>query len=131
PIKILSQEEIQTKRKTSLCFNCDEKFGPGHKCKARMSLLLLDRVTDEYDADIDSTPDEHLDIDQLVEALPTIRLHALIGKMSPKTVRLTGTINGNYVQVLIDGESTHNFIQEQLAVYPALPITPSKHFTTR
>ncbi|GAV74635.1 RVP_2 domain-containing protein [Cephalotus follicularis] len=45
--------------------------------------------------------------------------------------RVTSTINGNYVQVLSEGGSTHNFFQEQLAVYPGLPITPSKHFTVQ
>ncbi|KAJ0096004.1 hypothetical protein Patl1_15455 [Pistacia atlantica] len=41
---------------------------------------------------------------------------------------MTGVIQGMDVQVLIDGGSTHNFIQERVARYLNIPIMPSKHF---
>jgi len=33
PFKRLSQAEMQSRREKGLCFNCDEKFSPGHRCK--------------------------------------------------------------------------------------------------
>ncbi|KAL0404604.1 UNVERIFIED_CONTAM: hypothetical protein Sradi_2101200 [Sesamum radiatum] len=40
-IRRLSPKEMQHRRAQGLCFNCDEKFGPGHRCKAKQFLLLL------------------------------------------------------------------------------------------
>ena len=39
--KCLSPVELQSCRERSLCYNCDEKFFPSHKCKALPQLLLL------------------------------------------------------------------------------------------
>lgn len=41
PIKHLTWDEMQNRRTQGLCFNCDEKFTPGHRCK-RQLLLWLD-----------------------------------------------------------------------------------------
>ncbi|KAG8635078.1 hypothetical protein MANES_17G118357v8 [Manihot esculenta] len=41
PLKRLNWEEMQNRRTAGLCFNCDEKFTPGHRC-AKPQLLLLD-----------------------------------------------------------------------------------------
>lgn len=43
-----------------------------------------------------------------------ISLNSLAGHIAPETLRLVGTISGQQVLILIDGGSTHNFIQEQL-----------------
>uniref|UniRef100_A0A6N2LI86 Alcohol dehydrogenase-like N-terminal domain-containing protein n=1 Tax=Salix viminalis TaxID=40686 RepID=A0A6N2LI86_SALVM len=39
-MKRLSWEEMQKKRAQGLCFNCEEKFTPGHRCKGPQLLLL-------------------------------------------------------------------------------------------
>jgi len=44
--KILSSTEINERRQKGLCFFCDEKFFPGHKCGGSKSLYLLE-VEDE------------------------------------------------------------------------------------
>lgn len=33
PIKKLHPAELKERRDKRLCFNCNEKFGPGHRCK--------------------------------------------------------------------------------------------------
>ena len=43
--KCLTETEIQNKRAKGLCFRCDEKFSPGHRCKDK-SLQVLN-VCDE------------------------------------------------------------------------------------
>ena len=45
-MKRLSWEEMQKRRTQGLCFNCDEKFTPGHKCKGPQ-LLVLDGVQED------------------------------------------------------------------------------------
>jgi len=42
PVKRLSAIEMMEWRENGLCFNCDEKFGMGHKCKAKLFILMLD-----------------------------------------------------------------------------------------
>ena len=40
PKKKLTWDEMQNRRTQGLCFNCDEKFTPGHRCKGSTLLLL-------------------------------------------------------------------------------------------
>ena len=40
PIKRFNWDEMQKKRTSGLCFNCDEKFVPRRKCKGPQLLLL-------------------------------------------------------------------------------------------
>ncbi|KAF2292987.1 hypothetical protein GH714_034620 [Hevea brasiliensis] len=64
PIKRLSWEEMQNRRAKGLCFNCDERFVPRHKC-SKPQLLLLDGGIGIEEEDDDSEPE--------------ISLHALTG----------------------------------------------------
>jgi hypothetical protein len=41
PIRRLSPAEWQLRRSKGLCFNCDERFVPGHRCKNPQLLLLI------------------------------------------------------------------------------------------
>lgn len=41
---------------------------------------------------------------------PEIFLHALTGSINPKTIRILGKIKGQQIVILIDSESTHNFL---------------------
>lgn len=40
-IRRLSHEEMQQKREKGLCFRCDEKFSPGHRCGSRELQVLV------------------------------------------------------------------------------------------
>ena len=54
--KKLTKSEIWSKRAKGLCFHCDEKFSPGHRCKDRKLQVLI--VCDE---DEDVAEEEELD----------------------------------------------------------------------
>ncbi|KAH7681920.1 hypothetical protein IHE45_05G088400 [Dioscorea alata] len=41
PIKCLTPSEMATRREKGLCFNCDAKFVPGHKCNPPQFLCLI------------------------------------------------------------------------------------------
>lgn len=58
-----------------------------------------------------------------------ISLHALSGQGAPETLRLTGLIQDHRVQILIDGESTHNFLQQELV--SSLQLSPRDTSTLR
>ncbi|KAF8377757.1 hypothetical protein HHK36_031142 [Tetracentron sinense] len=48
-IKRLTPVEAQERRKRGLCYNCDEKFHPGHKCKEQKLFLIDGPWLDEKD----------------------------------------------------------------------------------
>ncbi|KAL0289871.1 UNVERIFIED_CONTAM: Retrovirus-related Pol polyprotein from transposon [Sesamum angustifolium] len=52
PARHLTPTEMQARCAQGLCFNCDEKFSPCHKCKAKQFLLLL---PGDIDADLVSS----------------------------------------------------------------------------
>ncbi|KAL9684251.1 hypothetical protein QQ045_021686 [Rhodiola kirilowii] len=41
-IKRLTSTEMMARRERGMCYNCDEKFVPGHKCKARFQCMIMD-----------------------------------------------------------------------------------------
>ncbi|KAG8658352.1 hypothetical protein MANES_03G138751v8 [Manihot esculenta] len=97
PVKRLSWEEMQKRRAAGLCFNCDAKFTPRHRC-AKPQLLLLDGGTEDEDEDE-----------------PEISLHALTGWSNSQTMRVLVKIGSTEMIVLIDSGSTHNFINGKMA----------------
>ena len=43
PVKRITPTQMDERRKKGLCYNCDEKWGPGHKCK-NVKLFLLEGI---------------------------------------------------------------------------------------
>lgn len=48
-VKQLSIEEQQRRRDAGLCFNCEEKYFRGHKCKSPAMVLLMEIETMEHE----------------------------------------------------------------------------------
>ncbi|XP_058775850.1 uncharacterized protein LOC131650137 [Vicia villosa] len=129
PIKKLSQTQIQERRAQGLCFNCDEKFIPGHKCSTGRFLILL---SDEEVFDHTQLADEEKEDDPQTESADTyfqLSTHALTGQFSPQTLKFKGLIGGLTVMVLVDTGSTHNILQPRIAHHLNLPTTPIPQFS--
>lgn len=47
--KKLNWDEIKAKRSLGLCFSCDERYMPGHKCKQAQLLLMEGENGEEYE----------------------------------------------------------------------------------
>jgi len=115
---------MQACRDKNLCFNCDERYTRGHRCKPQFLLLST--------FDTDDSLDESLSVDT-TPAMPSepeasmISLHAFFGQWTPQTFRVIRAINGFNVQILVDSGATHNFIQTRVAQFLQLPLqsTPS------
>ncbi|XP_052171618.1 uncharacterized protein LOC127787594 [Diospyros lotus] len=65
---------------------------------------------------------------ELIEPLPEISLHAMSGTNHPQTLWVIGKMKNREVTVLIDGGSTHNFIDQSTASKLGLPIICGKSF---
>ncbi|KAJ4969772.1 hypothetical protein NE237_002871 [Protea cynaroides] len=68
PIKRLTPMEMQDRRDKGLCYNCDEKFVLGHRCKHRQ-LFLLEYTSEDDEPPDPSNPEPVADLD-LLTAVP-------------------------------------------------------------
>ncbi|KAJ4809119.1 polyprotein [Rhynchospora pubera] len=128
PIKRLSTEEMQLRRQQGLCFNCDDKFAPGHRCKGKSMLLYLEGI----EADSGDHDNQNLtSIEPEEQTEPEISLNALLGRYGAKSMRMLGHIQSQPVQVLVDSGSTNNFISRRAAQFLNLTSTPTQLFRVR
>ncbi|KAK1681113.1 hypothetical protein QYE76_041961 [Lolium multiflorum] len=127
PFKRLTAAEQLERRRQGLCFNCDEKYAPGHTCARLFYLETVD------DADAEALTAE-LAAATITEAGVTtyapvdasafvVSLHAMAGIKTAKAMLLPVTINGERLTALVDTGSTHNFLSNtamrRLALQPA------------
>lgn len=104
--KRITSQEARDRREKGLCFYCDEKFSPGHRCQ-RAQLYMIEDVPVE-ESELQQFPNPQND------PLPEISFHAMAGTNHPQTIRVLGKIRNNPITVLIDGGSTHNFIDQYI-----------------
>ena len=109
------------RRKQGLCYYCDEKYSPRHKCKEPKFFQIdaIDHSSSEEAPPLEEPEEEYEDNqpdNELLATLeePVILLHALAGISSPQNLKIRGFIKHRPVVVLIDSGSTHNFIHQRV-----------------
>ncbi|KAG5584883.1 hypothetical protein H5410_045317 [Solanum commersonii] len=112
----------------------NEKYQKGHRCSSPHQLLLLladDDPIDAFPSDSSPPPSDSPPQDTSPEnpSLLTISFQALLGGPHSSTLRFTGSMRGISTQILIDGGSTHIFIQPRAAKSLKLLIEPSFNFS--
>ncbi|KAL6311434.1 hypothetical protein AAG906_035879 [Vitis piasezkii] len=83
----LLQKKTTTPSQKGLCYYCDEKYFQGHRCELPQLFMIT------------NTPPEE---EEGINTLPEISFHAITG----------GRLKNKDLTVLIDGGSTHNFIDQ-------------------
>lgn len=103
-----------------MCYYCDEKYSPGHKCKEPRFFQIDDihHNSSEQAPPFEGPEEEDEDNQPNNELLATpeelvISLHALAEISSPQTLKIKGFIKHRLLVVLIDGGSTHNIIHQR------------------
>nr|GEY01333.1 retrotransposon-related protein [Tanacetum cinerariifolium] len=94
-----------------MCFYCDEKYFPGHKCSDQLhSLEVVIKGTEDTGEEVFEecttelfTQDSPNDIAQ--DASPQISIHALSGVTSHRTMRIRGYV-GKQMQSVVEGYFT-------------------------
>ena len=120
PLQRLTSAQMEERKKLGLCYNCDEKWQMGHRCKGA-KLFLLERCDLEIEQksgvqlvelEDDGVMLGHQEAVQASENIaPTeISLYALVGSPSSQTMRVRGRIKNRDVVSFIDFGSTHNFL---------------------
>ncbi|KAE8665795.1 hypothetical protein F3Y22_tig00112528pilonHSYRG00009 [Hibiscus syriacus] len=98
PVRRLTRAEAAERRLKGLCYNCKEKYGPGHICKGPQFLLLV--VDEEEQSDIQhpelpqSVPHNQAQCHTITDSEFYLSLAAYFGLSSPKTLRVSGEIQG-------------------------------------
>ena len=66
PVRRITSQEARERREKGLCFYCDERFTPGHRC-SRPQLFMIENVQmdggiEDVDMELESAPnDDHVD----------------------------------------------------------------------
>ena len=114
-IQKLSQSQIQAKRDEGLCFYYDEKYTIGDKCRASTHVLIVPDSEELILEDVNEgeSLQEQEEGNEVIDT-PQISLHAMSGILMPQTLKFKGSIRKLSVQILVDGGSTHNFLQSRV-----------------
>lgn len=119
-IKRLTSDEIASRRDCDLCLYYDERYHRGHHCASRVFLFVAeeDNPSQTLIEPLEPIPDPP---DPTNPSPAQISLNSLKGHVAPEMLRLVGIIANHQVVLLVDGGSTHNFIQKQLVKQLGLP----------
>ncbi|MCH85308.1 hypothetical protein A2U01_0006152, partial [Trifolium medium] len=120
PVYQLPPVEIRDRRTKGLCFKCDEKWNPSHRCRGKV-LLLLGADDDDIDNTIDDSTPEDVTGD-------ISSLHALSSQLQGRSLRVSSAYGHHHFQTIIDSGITHNFISPSLVERLGLPMTPCPQF---
>ncbi|PIN13770.1 DNA-directed DNA polymerase [Handroanthus impetiginosus] len=107
--RLLAATKMKARRERNLCYNCDETYAPGHRCKQRQLFMMMTKEEEE-DIGYDDECIEEVLLDD-----SKISLNAMNGHVSSESIRLKGVVEGKELNILIDSGSTHCFIDETVA----------------
>nr|KYP60274.1 hypothetical protein KK1_015727 [Cajanus cajan] len=80
PVKRMTSQQLQERRAAGLCYNCGEKFHPGHKCATPQFLLLLSQ--DDSELELPAT-NAVLDAPNLADFEPNPAVHFQLSTKAP------------------------------------------------
>ena len=108
----LTDAEFQARKDKGLCFHCDERFAPGHKCRKQLNILL---VHDEEIGEVDHSDQDWAPVDfdpTEVNGIyaASVSCNSVHGLSKRSTMKLQGKIRERDVVILIDPGATHNFL---------------------
>lgn len=122
PVKKLSTQQLQERKAKGLCYNCDDKWLPGHTCQPH-KLFLLHLIPDDSDfAPLDSVdPEPFIEFSPVIQ--PSLSAQYVTHLASPGTLKVLGKMGTMSVLVLIDNGSTHNFLDPHVVKKLGLSVT--------
>ncbi|KAH7513106.1 hypothetical protein FEM48_Zijuj12G0161300 [Ziziphus jujuba var. spinosa] len=121
-LRRISPQEACERREKGLCYYCDEKFIPGHRCAHLQLFMIVDEAEIIY-SDLEVTPTKEPE-----GITPENSFHEIAGTDHLQTFRVLGRLQNKDLIILIDGGNTHNFIDQAVVTKYGLPIKRSKKF---
>jgi len=126
PIRRNTPTQREERRAQGLCYNCDEKFVPGHKYSIRRFLLLMHGEGCETETE-EATIETELPATN-EETYFQLSLQAFTGQFSPQTLKFKALLDGLMVTVFVDTGSSHNILQPRIATHLRIPSKPIPNF---
>ena len=100
PVKRLSDTKFRARLDNGLCFKCNEKYSPDHRCKVRekrepMLFILNEEESNGDDSSSEGVAEEVIELNQLDLAETTeIELRTITNFTSKGTMKLKGKVKG-------------------------------------
>jgi len=112
PGKSLNAKELHERRAKSLCYYCDKKYVPGHKCKAQIYRIELRGLEEEEKGlEEDELALKNLEEPSIVyEKIPYISINAMLRFKTYKIMKVLRMVKRHSPHILNDSRSTHNFL---------------------
>jgi hypothetical protein len=111
----LTRAQMVERQLKGLCYNCDDKYFLGHKCKEQNPFMA---ISEDVETPLVSESPKITNIappSNPPEVEPAISINALTGFSAPQTLKLIGYIKHRKVIILVDSGSTHNYIHHRIA----------------
>lgn len=90
------------------CYKCGDKWAPSHKCSPTVQLHVVQEMWELFQLEESESPVS-------AELCMALSPEAFSCQVTPKTLKLYGSVQGHGVVILIDSGSTHTFISHTLA----------------
>ena len=122
------------RKANGLCFNCGEKFVPGHLevCTKRQKPQINALAINDLDRELtDEVLNELAAEDILQEQFSELSLNALSGQDTTSCIKLKVQVKDKVMLILIDSGSTHSFISSQFVNMAQLPTIPCQQRTVK
>ena len=108
PLQRLTSAQMEEMRKLGLCYNCDEKWQMGHRCKGAKLFLLEGcdmeieqksgvQLMELEDDGVMLGHQEAVQVSENIVAPTEITLYALVGSTSSQTMRVNVTPQPNFI----------------------------------
>jgi hypothetical protein len=130
-------------RKKKLCFTCKELWEPGHKCMGKFKAHYIEVIYDDEDEEdfghiqhmeenpprIDPIENEEGEEEHFgLTRDKKVTIASINGVPKFNTFEMRGVLQGQKVSVLIDGGTSHNFIDSALLKRRHTPIVEFEGF---
>jgi hypothetical protein len=122
PLKIqkLTRAEMVEQQLKCICYNCDDKYFSGHKCKEHSIFMAVSEDVSEDDVEaplvsMSPEPNDMIPPSNSPKVELVISLNSLNGFSTPQTLKLIGYIKHRKVIILVDSGSTHNFSHRHIS----------------
>jgi hypothetical protein len=103
-----------------LCYNCDDKYFLGHKCKEQNIFVAISEDVSEEDVEapllfVSPAPTNITPPSDNPKVEPIISINALTGFSAPQTLKLIGYIKHRKIIIIVASGSTHIFIHRHIS----------------
>ena len=106
------ETEVQARREKGLCFRCDEKFVPGHRCKKELQIMIVhedEQEGDDEDEAEDITERMNQELEEGITETIKFSLNSVLSLTLPRTMKIKGRLETKDVMVLIDCGGNQQF----------------------